>query len=186
MATYVALLRAINVAGHNMVAMADLRTLLTGLGFADVRSLLQSGNLTFRGDSRPGRSLERLLETEARKRLGLDTEFLVRTAAEWKTLVARNPFPKQAERDPARLLVMFLKTAPAAGAVAALRSVIPGRERVESDGRHAYIVYPDGIGRSRLTGNLVEKRLGVRATGRNWNTVLRLAAAVRETSAQDT
>src|SRR5574341_1527206 len=100
MTTYIALLRGINVGGHKLVAMADLRDLLTRLGFADARSLLQSGNLVFRSEKRTAAQLERLLQAEVEKRLRLRTEFFVRTAAEWKALVARNPFREAAERDP--------------------------------------------------------------------------------------
>lgn len=179
MTVHIALLRAINLAGRNPVAMADLRDLLSQLGFHDPRSLLQSGNLVFRSDTRSAAALERTLEAEAAKRLGFETDFFVRSAAEWKTIVAGNPFPEEAQRDPQHLLVMCLKDAPAAGDVKALRDAIRGREVVRTDGRTAYIVYPDGVGRSRLTTALLEKKLGTRGTGRNWNTVLKLAAATQ-------
>jgi uncharacterized protein (DUF1697 family) len=172
--TYVALLRGINVGGHKKVAMADLRDLLTHLGFRDARSLLQSGNLVFRGDSRARALLERRLETEAAKRLALHTHFMVRTAKEWQSVIARNPFPEEAERDPGHLLVLFLKAAPSSAAVKALQSAITGPEVVRADGTHAYVTYPAGIGRSRLTNAVIEAKLGTRATGRNWNTVLKL------------
>ncbi len=176
MAVQIALLRGINVGGRKQVAMADLRDFLTQLGLGDVQSLLQSGNLVFRSDTRSGAALERTLETEAAKRLGLETDFFVRSAAEWQTIVARNPFPEEAERDPGHLVVMILKGAPAAREVKALQDAIIGRELVRADGRAAYIVYPDGIGRSRLTNAVVEKALSTRGTGRNWNTVLKLVA----------
>jgi uncharacterized protein (DUF1697 family) len=173
--THVALLRAINVGGRKPVAMADLRDLLAGLGFADGRSLLQSGNLVFRS-SRSGAPLERLLEAEAETRLGLETDFFVRTAAEWEEIMAHNPFPREAERDPSHLLTLFLKDATGPAALKALQAAITGPEVVRAWGRQAYIVYPDGIGRSRLTNALIERKLGTRATGRNWNTVLKLGA----------
>lgn len=176
MAIHVALLRGINVGGHKQVAMTDLRAFLTKLGFADARSLLQSGNLVFRSDKRSGAQLERLLEAAAEKRLGLQTDFFVRSAEEWKELVARNPFRKEAERDPGHLVVMFLKEAPPLEAVEALQAAIKGPEVVRAAGRQAYVVYPIGIGRSRLTHTLIEKKLGTRGTGRNWNTVLKLGA----------
>jgi uncharacterized protein (DUF1697 family) len=175
MLTYVALLRGINVGGHKPVGMAELRDVLAQLGFVDARSLLQSGNLVFRGNARTSGHLERLLETETAQRLSLETDCFVRTATEWKAVVARNPFPKEAERDPAHLVVMFLKQPPKVKDIAALRAAITGREVVRASGRHAYIVYPDGIGRSRLTNPLIERTLGTRGTGRNWNTVLKLA-----------
>jgi uncharacterized protein (DUF1697 family) len=175
--THIALLRGINVGGRTMVAMADLRELLTELGFVDVRTVLQSGNVVFRSTGRrTAAQLERALEAESEQRLGLRTDFLVRTAEEWRSVVARNPFREEAERDPGHLLVMFLKDTPSATAVKALDAAIAGPEIVRADGRHLYIVYPNGIGRSRLTHTLIEKKLGTRGTGRNWNTVLKLHA----------
>src|SRR4051812_5769091 len=179
MTGYIALLRAVNVAGHNKIGMADLRELLTELGFADARSLLQSGNLLFQSALGTSAEVERVLERGARKRLGLETDFFARTAKDWKKLVADNPFPEQAQRDPGHLVVMFLKDAPPRENVAALEKAIVGREVVRAKGRHAYIVYPDGIGRSRLTTALIEKKLDTRGTGRNWNTVLKLGALVQ-------
>jgi uncharacterized protein (DUF1697 family) len=176
MAVFIALVRGINVGGHKPVAMSDLRDMLTGLGCSDVRSILQSGNLIFRSDARADSRFEHLLETEAEKRLGLRADFIARSATEWKEVVARNPFRKEAERDPSHLVVMFLKSPTNAKDVKALQASIVGRETVHADGRNLYIVYPDGIGRSRLTNTFLETKLGIRGTGRNWNTVLKLAA----------
>jgi len=178
MTVYVALLRAINVGGNSKVAMTDLRDLLTDLRLVDARSLLQSGNLVF-GSDKQAADLEQLLEAEAARRLDLRTDFFVRSADEWADVVARNPFPDEAERDPSHLLVMCLKDAPDETAVQALRAAVAGPEAIRSDGRQAYITYPTGIGRSRLTHALIESKLATRGTGRNWNTVLKLADLVR-------
>jgi uncharacterized protein (DUF1697 family) len=178
MTIHIGLLRAVNLPGHNKIGMAALRELLAALGMQDVRSLLQSGNVVFRSDLHPLARLERVLEHGAEKRLGLETDFFVRTASDWKAIIAANPFPEEAERDPGHLLVMFLKEAPNREDVIALQRAIKGREVVRAKGRHAYIVYPDGVGRSRLTNALIEKKLATRGTGRNWNTVLRLGALV--------
>lgn len=175
MPRYIALIRAINVAGHR-VAMADLRALFARAGFTDVQSLLQSGNLVFQTARRSTARLEEILEREAAARLRLHTDFFVRTVAEWSAMVGKNPFPAEAKSDPGHLLVMFLKAPPKPGAVEALQAAIVGRERVRATGREAFIVYPDGVGRSRLTNALIEKTLGTRSTGRNWNTVLKLGA----------
>src|SRR5262249_40477390 len=109
MTTHIALLRAVNLGGHNKIGMADLRELLTGLGLRDGRSLLQSGNLVFRSDVRSADRLEHLLEDAAEKRFGLKTDFFVRTADEWEGIIAGNPFPQEAKLDPGHLLVIFLK-----------------------------------------------------------------------------
>jgi uncharacterized protein (DUF1697 family) len=177
---HIALLRGVNVGGYRAVAMSDLRDLITELGFSDARTLLQSGNLVFRGDGRKGAALEQLLETEAAKRLGLQADFLVRSADEWKDVVARNPFPKEAERDPSNLVVMFLKSAVNLKNANAAQAAIAGRETIRADRRQLYIVYPDGIGRSRVTNVFLEGKLGIRGTARNWNTVLKLAALTDE------
>lgn len=174
--THIALLRAINVGGHKPVPMADLRDLLTQLGFGEVQSLLQTGNLVFKSEATGGAQLERLLETEAKKRLKLDTDFFVRSAGDWRTIIARNPFRKEAERDPAHLVVTFLKDAPDAKRVKALQAAITGPEVVRAVGKHAFVTYPNGIGRSRVTIALIERKLGTRGTGRNWNTILKLGA----------
>ena len=176
MSIHVALLRAVNVVGHNKVAMSDLRGLLVDLGFADVKSVLQSGNLVFTSDGLTGAPLERLLEKETAKCLNVTVDYVVRGADEWRKNIARNPFPKEAKSDPSHLLVMFLKSAPSVRDVEALQSAIKGPEVMRREGKQLFITYPEGIGRSKLTGNLIERKLGVRGTARNWNTVLRLAA----------
>jgi uncharacterized protein (DUF1697 family) len=176
MATYIALARGINVGGHNMIAMADLRKLLTRMGFEDTQSLLQSGNLVFRGRIQSTGKLEELLEIEVKKRLSVEPRFFVRTAREWQSIIARNPFPEEAERDPGHLVVMFFKDAPEARALKALQGAIEGSEVIRAEGRQGYVIYPDGIGRSPLTLPLIESKLGTKGTGRNWNTVLKLAA----------
>jgi uncharacterized protein (DUF1697 family) len=178
MAVHLALLRAVNVGGRQPILMAELRDLLLSLGFVGVRSLLQSGNLVFRSDARTGTDLEGFLEQEAAKRLDLHTDFMVRTEEEWKLIVADNPFPEEAKRDPGHLVVMFLKRTPSAKEVEALQAAITGPEIVGTKGREAYIVYPSGIGRSRLTNTFVEKKFDTKGTARNWNTVLKLATLV--------
>jgi uncharacterized protein (DUF1697 family) len=177
--TYIVLLRAVNVGGRGGIAMAALRDFAADLGFREARTLLQSGNLVFQGPAQSAATLERALEAEAAERLGLRTAFFVRTTREWDAIIAKNPFPDAARSDPSHLVVLPLKDAPSRTALAALRAAITGPETVELDGRHAYIVYPAGIGTSRLTNAVIERKLGTPGTGRNWNTVVKLAALAR-------
>ena len=176
MPTFIALLRAVNLGSHNKVSMADLRAMLADLGMKNPQSLLQSGNLVFESTSRATAALEKLLETSAAKSLELETSFFVRTGAEWQQAIGDNPFPKEAKLDPGHTVLMCLKDAPAPAAVKALQDAIKDREVVQARGRHAYFLYPDGMGRSRLTMTLIEKKLGTTGTARNWNTVLKLGA----------
>jgi uncharacterized protein (DUF1697 family) len=176
MPTHLAFLRAINVGGHGPIPMAKLRGWLERLGCTGVRTLLQSGNVVFTSEDGTDAALEKTLEAAAAKGLGLETDFFVRSAREWKKVIADNPFPDAAKNDPSRLIVVVLKDAPSTAQAKALLAAIPGREDVGVRGRQAYIIYPDGQGRSKLTLGIIEKHLGARGTGRNWNTVLKLAA----------
>ncbi len=175
--THVALLRGINVGGHKMVAMSDLRECVSSLGFEDPCTLLQSGNLVFRSPKLTGEALERALAAGVGKRLGMEIDFFVRSAKEWQALIAANPFVHEATEDPSRLIVHFLRTRPAAKTLDALKAAIVGREVVKAVGPQAYIVYPDGMGRSRLTPAILDKYLG-RGTARNWNTILKVKDAL--------
>ena len=173
----IALLRGVNVGGNKMVAMADLRALLTRLGFGDVQSVLQSGNLVFslRGASRSCAALESHLEKEVEKALGLKADFHVRTGDEWKTVIDGNPFHAEAASDPSHLLVSFFKAPLVTANVKALQAAITGPERLYADGRHLYMTFPEGMGNSKAAV-LVDRKLAARGTARNWNTVMKLAA----------
>lgn len=170
---YAALLRGINVGGNKKVSMAELRDFAAVLGLDDPRTLLQSGNLVFASKS-AARKLESVLETETKKRFGLETRYFLRTADEWKSAIDANPFRDAAASDPSHLVVVFLRDAPAAKNVKALQAAIVGRETVRAVGRHAYVIYPDGQGESKLTLPRIEKALGTTGTARNWNTVMKI------------
>jgi uncharacterized protein (DUF1697 family) len=174
--TYIALLRGINVGGNKMVSMAELKAALTALGFSDVSTLLQSGNVVFSGKAAKSAALEATLERDIAKRLGVTCDFHVRTADEWSAMIAANPFPAEAKADPSHLLVTFFKAPLDAARVKALQAAITGPERLRADGRHLYMTFPDGIGNSKATV-IAGKMLGP-GTARNWNTVLKLAARV--------
>jgi uncharacterized protein (DUF1697 family) len=146
------------------------------MGFIDIQTVLQSGNLVFRARGGKDCALESRIEAALEERFKLKTTVVIRSARAWPKLVAGNPFEAAAQADPSHLLVMPLKAEPAAGAEAVLRAAIKGREQARVVGDVAYLVYPDGIGRSKLTIAAIERALGVAGTARNWNTVTKLAA----------
>jgi uncharacterized protein (DUF1697 family) len=174
MTGYVALLRAVNVGGHHRVSMSALTGVAADLGFEGVSSLLQSGNLTFRGAKRARRSLETTLERGFTEQIGIHTQVVVRTGPEWSTLLKENPFEEFARTDPGRLHVVVLKDEPSGGAASALQRSIPGREVARVVGDRLYVMYPDGAGRSRVTLPFIEGKLGTTGTGRNWNTARKI------------
>ena len=170
MTVYVALLRAINVGGSGKLPMKTLAALCTGLGFADVRTYIQSGNVVFA--SRKGEAaVQKALEGALTEALGKDADVAVRTAAEMAAVVKGNPFPKA---PPAKVGVAFLGKK----VTKAMREtvVIPGKEEVVHGAREVYIHFPDGMGRSKLK---LPKAWGP-ATVRNVNTVGKLAAMAAE------
>lgn len=176
MSAYVALLRGINVAGNNMVAMADLLTLAEGLKLANVRTLLQSGNLLFETEGQTSAKLEQLLENATKSKFGAAIDIVVRNEKEIRTAISANPIPQMANEDPGHLVCMFLKRAAKAEDVDSLRSKIVGPELVKAVGKQLYITYPAGIGQSKLANVVIEKSIGIRGTARNWNTVRKIAA----------
>jgi uncharacterized protein (DUF1697 family) len=176
MPAHIALLRAVNVGGRGRVAMKELREALTAIGLRDVVTLLQSGNVVFRGGASGAAALETRIARAVESRLGVRSEIFVRSAREWEGIVDRNPFPREAADDPGRMTLGLLAAAPPRAALLALRRSIRGRESIEVKGREAYIHYPDGQGQSRFTTAVIERGLGTRITVRNWNTVRKLLA----------
>ena len=174
MTTYIAVLRAINLGAHNRIAMADLKKMLETIGCLEAKTLLLSGNAVFKSKTSSVPKIEQLLEAASTKHLKVTTDYFVRSSSEWQDIIKANPFPREAKKDPARMVMMCLRETPSSAQLQALRAAIKGPETVDVDGRHAYFVYPDGQGRSKLTITVIEKALGTRGTARNWNTVLKL------------
>ena len=173
----VALLRAVNVGGTGKLAMADLRAFFGELGFPEAKTVVQTGNVVFQSGIAPA-TLEKKFETEAGKRLGLKSDFMLRSAAEWRRIVRANPFAAFAETDPASMVVAFAKAAPTKDASSALEAATQDLpEELKVVGREIYVKYPNGQGRSKLDlAKLERKHPSIRATARNWNTVMKIAA----------
>jgi len=174
-ARHIVLLRGINVGKHRRIAMADLRELLTGHGYGDVKTLLQSGNVVLTSRRRPD-ALARELERQIEAGTGVDPLVVVRTREQIEDVIEHNPFTGELESGgaPKSLQVSFLTGDPDPEFVAELEGRDWGRERVAFRGREIYAWHADGLQSSELVKHLDEKRLGVSATARNWNTVLKL------------
>jgi uncharacterized protein (DUF1697 family) len=169
---WAALLRGVNVGGSRKLPMADLRALAEGLGFERVETLLASGNLVFDASEKDGSRLEALLEREAKKRLGLETAFLCRDPAELKAAIAANPFADAAKARPGTLVVLFAREKVPGDLPERLAAAYDGPERIAVGGRHLYVDFVEGQGRSKLAPALAKLKLTM--TGRNWNTILKL------------
>lgn len=176
MTVYAALLRAINVGGAGALKMADLTALCEDIGFGDVRTLLQSGNVVFTARGTDATIAGRLADALEERR-GFRPAIAVRTGAEIAEAIARNPFGAEAKADPRYVVVGFAAGKPASGAAARVAAIQGDKsERMVLVGRDLYGHYPDGQGRSKVTNAVLERALGVPVTVRNWNTVTKLAA----------
>jgi uncharacterized protein (DUF1697 family) len=170
---YAVLLRGVNVGGRNKIAMADLRRILTELGYADVKTHLQSGNAVVSCELPPARlasAVGAALEAE----LGLRCAVLIRAGAELADVIAGNPLGREPD-NPSRYFVAFLSAPPDGEAAGRLRGQDFGPDRAWLAGAHGYMWCPNGMADTKLTYATLEKQLGVVATARNWNTVRKLA-----------
>jgi uncharacterized protein (DUF1697 family) len=172
---YAALLRGINVGGNRKVAMADLRELLSGLGYHAVTTYLQSGNAVFStAGSSPG-ALAAAIEERLAEKFGAPVRVIIRTGAELSGVVSASPLPDGPE-NPSRFFVAFLAAAPDPRAVKEIEAQEFGPDRIWISGTDAYLWCPAGAADTTLTHSFIEKRLGVTATARNWNTVNKLVS----------
>ncbi|MFI7320018.1 DUF1697 domain-containing protein [Streptomyces venezuelae] len=178
--TYAALLRGINVSGHKRVPMAELRTLLEGLGHGGVRTHLQSGNAVFTAEHGDEESLAASLRAAIEEHFGFTVDVLVRDHAYLKAVVDACPFPA-ADLEPKQLHVTYFSgpVDPSRFASVDQPSYLPEEFRLGD--RALYLYAPDGLGRSKLGEVLSRPRLtkGLIATSRNWNTVTRLEEMTR-------
>jgi uncharacterized protein (DUF1697 family) len=177
---YVAMLRGINLGSHNRVAMPALRDLFEALGFEDVSTYVQSGNVVF--GAVPKKDTSKVaadIERRIKKDLGLDVTVVVRTAAEMKKVLGGNPF-LAGGKDPATLHVTFLTERPAADKAKELTAEDWPPDEVKIKKDEVYLHCPNGYGRTKLQNAFLEKRLGARGTTRNWKTVTKLAELAGE------
>ena len=175
------MLRGINLGPARRVPMPELRTLLTGAGYTDVATYVQSGNIVLSGDE-PLEQLEPAVAALIEDHFGFEVPVIGRSAQQLAAVLAHDPIPGAAQ-DPKHYQVTFLASEPAADVVAGLAERAGETERVVAHGRELYSWHPDGIARSKLATSLTAKALGASATARNWTTVTMLAEMASRPSA---
>lgn len=172
---YLVVPRGINVGTRNRVPMAELRSRLAGEGYRDVATVLQSGNVIVSAEEdRPGEvavAVQQLLRDE----FGVDVACVVRTKGEVRGVLARDPL-RAVVSDPSRYLVVFLSQEPDPQEVKALLGEDHSPEVIAIEGAEVYVWTPDGVKAMTLSYAYLEKRFGVVATARNWNTLEKIAA----------
>ena len=176
---FVSLLRGINVGGHHKIRMDELKELHEALGLRDVLPYIQSGNVVFISDEADLARLRGQIEEGFEKKFGFSVEVIVRTSAELGEIIDNNPFQGQQSKESKWVVVMFLAARPGETAQEDLLKTYVGPEELFIIGKEVYIYYPHGIGRSKLSHSLIEKKLKTVGTARNWNTILQLQKLIQ-------
>lgn len=174
METYISLLRGINVSGHKMIKMEQLRKSFEALGLDDVQTYVQSGNVVFMAPKQSLQILSKKIQEKIARDFGFSVPVIIRSSEEVRRAVKNNPFLKQRGIDSSKLHVTFLFKAPEKDCLKALEALTGKPDQFRYSGTEVYLYCPDGYGRTKLSNNALERVLGVTATTRNWNTVNKL------------
>ncbi|MEQ9262336.1 MAG: DUF1697 domain-containing protein [Owenweeksia sp.] len=178
MKNYVALLRGINVSGQKKMPMAILRQQLEELGFQNVETYIQSGNVVFRSSENSISQLAAIIHNMILQEYDFDVPVLVLTATKIKETIENNPFLPEKEGNAKDLYVTFLEGVPEPSHLEKLNIVNSGRDQFMVKENVIYLHCPDGYGRTRLNNNFIENKLKLKATTRNWKTTLKLLEMV--------
>lgn len=169
----ISMLRAVNL-GSRRISMDALRALYESLELSAVRTYVQSGNVVFKTRERNLALLTKRIEAAIERTFGFHSDVIVRTTAEMRGVVAKNPFAGRNGIEPAKLLVTFLADDPGEDARQQVRSIKTEPEEMHITGRELYVYFPNGMGRSKLPSRAIGKALGTPGTARNWNSVTKL------------
>jgi uncharacterized protein (DUF1697 family) len=179
----ISMLRGVNLASHNRIKMDALRKLYESLGLRDPQSFIQSGNVLFRTADRNMAALSKRIEKGIEQTFDIHSPVILRTTAEMRGVIARNPFANRPEIEPGKLLVNFLASDPGAEACEKVRAIKADPEELHIDGRELYIYFPNGQARPKLSFAAVERALKTLGTGRNWNSVTKMLALAEQMEA---
>ncbi len=185
MAVIIAMLRGVNVAGHNKIKMEALRALCESLELRDPQTYVQSGNVVFRTKERNLAALAKRMEDAIERSFGFRPAVIVRTTSELKDAVAKNPFARRRGIHPGKLLVTFLASDPTMEARDQVLKMKTEPEELRIDGREVYIYFPNGMGRTKLSWPTIANMLGTSGTGRNWNSVTKLLEMAEKLEASE-
>ncbi len=171
MAVFITLLRGINVSGQRKIKMEDLRKLYESLNFEQVQTYIQSGNVIFKAFAIDSNEIVYKIKDKINQKFGYEVTVVIRTRDEIEKIVKNNPY---SDKDLSKVHVTFLINAHNDYSIEELLKVKVEQEEFQIMGNEIYLFLPHGSGRTKLTNNFFEKKLGVKATTRNWNTTTKI------------
>lgn len=174
MPTYISILRGINISGHRIIKMEALRGMYAKLGYADIQTYIQSGNVIFRSSSASVQEIEREISKEIESCFGFDVPVIVLDSDELRQVISDNPFVKDDTIDISKVHVTFLSAIPETEKYELIREGDYQGDKFCLVNRSIYVYCPNGYGNTKLNTNFIESRLKVAATSRNWKTTLEL------------
>ena len=185
MPTYIAMLRGINVSGHRIIRMEDLRKSFETLGFRQVKTYVQSGNVIFEAGKDSAAGLCEQIRKRLSRNFGFEVPVLLKTSKELEQTIHDNPFLMAAAIYHSKLHVTFLSKAAAISAEKNLETLVTNGEQFYVNGQEIYLYCPNGYGRTKLSNVAIEKKLGLEATTRNWKSVNALLGLAQQNNAGD-
>jgi uncharacterized protein (DUF1697 family) len=180
MHTYISLLRGINVSGKNRIAMPALQAMYIELGYSNVRTYVQSGNVVFDTLEQAPPILARQIEVEIEGTFSYEVPVIVRRPADFQRILATNPFLRRDGIHPDQLYVTFIASTASMVVLSDLPNPNADGDEYAMGERELYLFCPNGYGRTKLNNNFFERKLKLVATTRNWKTVIALEEMGRE------
>jgi uncharacterized protein (DUF1697 family) len=172
MQTCIALLRGVNMTGHNKIIMTDLAALFIELGFKDAETFIQSGNVIFTDpENQPVKELTSKIEAAVLKKFRFNIHVMMRTADEFKNVIFANPFADEVNINAEKLAVIFLSDIPLEEQILRVSSIDYPPDKFKIIGKEIYIYCPNGFGRTKFYTNFFENKMKVTGTARNWKTI---------------
>jgi len=171
MTTYIAFLRGINVSGQKIIKMVELKKMFETIGFKNVRTYIQSGNVVFESASANSDTLCKKIETGLQASLGYKVTVTLRTCKDIEDIIKNNPFKAEIKHEDFKLYVTMLAGSPEKAKIKELEAINSGSDEFFCKDKEIYILCKKGYSDTIFSNNFIEKKLGVKATSRNWNTM---------------
>jgi len=171
---HIALLRGINVGPHKRMKMEKLRASCEALGFKNVKTYIQSGNVLCQAGKLSSEAAAKKIEAQIVKDFGFSADVIARTGEEMKQIVTGNPLLRESDVDASKLHVVFFSEVPSAEAIQKLQAIVKAPDKVRHKGKEIYFYFPNGVSGSSIWKHNLDRVLGVSGTMRNWRTVTTL------------